>query len=407
MKIIIIIIVILLGFLLFPYKIIEGLDSTIDSSTQDDMSNLLPDTGGSQCVCPSSSSSNLDGEGETIPVYFDTTGPVSDPVSDLQVNNTGFTCIKGRDGCINQIMTYDNYGFPKYNRTSNPTTQDFMITDRFIEKVNKKIINCPTNYSVSSSSKNICAKNDDNSKKCVPNDNDINISDIPKCQYSSLDDSLVPNAPPAKEFNIDEKCKDWCWTNPDCYAATTKMNESGETICYYYKNELSNKRNFLKDSSGYNSYFSKEMKKIYPEDPIDYTAEQITDPVPLYSNLNQIINSNSDLSYRNYTKCLNPNQLGEGNDLIINISKNCKDQIGPGYVARADELCDAIPCQEDMYRFKCKFELPNTTNTYSIDLSGDENIESFSNINQETIPLWKIILVILIISFVCVYFLRK
>ena len=33
-----------------------------------------------------------------------------------------------------------------------------------------------------------------------------------------------------------------------------------------------------------------------------------------------------------------------------------------------------------LLRFKCKFEPLNTTNTYSIDLSGDENIESFSNI---------------------------
>ena len=102
--------------------------------------------------------------------------------------------------------------------------------------------------------------------------------------------------------------------------------------------------------------------------------------------------------------------MGEGDDLVVNISKNCKDQIGSGYVARADEFCDAMPCQEeDMYRFKCKFEPLNTTNTYSIDLSGDENIESFSNLesNQLPIPIWKIILIIIIISLICIYFLKK
>lgn len=401
MKIIIIIIIILLGFLLVPNKIVEGLD---------DMSNLLPDTGGSQCVCPSTGSGSGTAEEETISVYFDTTGVAPGSVSDLQVNNVPFTCIKGKDGCIDQIMTYDNNGFPKYNRTPNPATQNFMIADRFHEKVGKKIINCPENYSVSSSVNNICSRNNDSGIKCIPNDNDNNISNIPKCTYTSSDNSLVINAPPAKEFSINEKCKDWCWTNPDCYAVSTQMNEDGETVCHYYSDKIKNKKHFLKDSNGFNSYFAKENKNIYPEDPIEYTSEQISDPVPLYSNLNQITNVDTELTYRNYTKCLNTTTMGEGNDLVVNISKNCKDQIGKGYVARADEFCDAMPCQEDnMYRFKCKFEPLNTTNTYSIDLSGDENIESFSNLeyNQDSIPIWKIALIVLIISLICIYFLKK
>lgn len=404
MKIIIIIIIILLGFLLVPNKIVEGLDST-----QDDMSNLLPNTGGSQCICPSTGSGTAEEE-ETIPVYFDTTGTVPGSVSDLQVNNVPFTCIKGKDGCIDQIMTYDNNGFPKYNRTPNPATQNFMIADRFHEKIGKKIINCPENYSVSSSVNNICSNNDNSSTKCIPNDNDNNISNIPKCTYTSSDNSLVINAPQAKEFSINEKCKDWCWTNPDCYAVSTQMNKDGETLCYYYSDKIKNKKHFLKDSNGFNSYFAKEDKNIYPEDPIEYTSKQITNNIPLYSNLNQITNVDTEQTYRNYTKCLNPSIMGEGNDLVVNISKNCKDQIGPGYVARADEFCDAMPCQEDnMYRFKCKFEPLNTTNTYSIDLSGDENIESFSNLkyNQDSIPIWKIALIVLIVSLICIYFLKK
>lgn len=405
MKIIIIIIIILFGFLLVPNKIVEGLDTT-----QDDMSNLLPDTGGSQCICPSSGSEISTEEEETKSVYFDTTGVSPGSVSDLQVNNAPFTCIKGKDGCIDQIMTYDNNGLPKYNRTPNPATQNFMISDRFYEKVGKKIINCPSNYSVSSSVNNICSNNDNSGIKCIPNDNDMNIPNVKRCTYTSSDNSLVPNAPREKEFNIDEKCKDWCWTNPDCYAVSTQMNKNGETVCYYYSDKIKNKKHFLKDSNGFNSYFAKEAKNIYPEDPIEYTSEQITDPVPLYSNLNQITNVDTELAYRNYTKCLNPLIMGEGDDLLINISKKCKDQIGPGYVARSDEFCDALPCQEeDMYRFKCKFEPLNTTNTYSIDLSGDENIESFSNLEstQLPIPLWKIIIIIIIISLICIYFLKK
>lgn len=403
MKIIIIIIIILFGFLLVPNKIVEGLDTT-----QGDMSNLLPDTGGSQCICPSYGSGSGTSEEETIPVYFDTTGKSPGSVSDLQVNNAPFTCIKGKDGCIDQIMTYDNNGFPKYNRTPNPATQNFMISDRFHEKVGKKIINCPTNYSVSSSANNICSNNDNSGIKCIPNDNDMNIPNIPKCTYTGSNNSLIPNAPRPKEFSIDEKCKDWCWTNPDCYALSTQMNKNGETVCYYYNDKIKNKKHFLKKTNGFTSYFAKDPKNIYPEDPIEYTAEQITEPIPLYSNLNQITNVNSELTYRNYTKCLDPTIMGEENDLVVNISKNCKDQIGPGYVARADEFCDALPCQEEnMFRFKCKFEPLNTTNTYSIDLSGDENIESFSNQNQLPIPIWKIVLIIIIISLICVYLLKK
>jgi hypothetical protein len=186
------------------------------------------------------------------------------------------------------------------------------------------------------------------------------------------------------------------------------MNKNGETVCYYYNDKIKNKKHFLKKTNGFTSYFAREPKNIYPEDPVEYTSEQITEPVPLYSNLNQITSVNSELTYRNYTKCLDSTIMGEGDDLVVNISKNCQNQIGPGYVARADEFCDALPCQEEnMLRFKCKFEPSNTTNTYSIDLSGDENIESFSNQNQLPIPICKIILIIIIISAICVYILKQ
>ena len=95
--------------------------------------------------------------------------------------------------------------------------------------------------------------------------------------------------------------------------------------------------------------------------------------------------------------------LGTGDNLIINLSKACNDQIGPGYIARADEVCDARSCsEEDMYRFKCKFEPLNTTNAYSVDLS-DETLESFSNMN-ENISLWKIGLIVIVIATVFYFF---
>ena len=47
---------------------------------------------------------------------------------------------------------------------------------------------------------------------------------------------------------INEKCKDWCWTNPDCYAVSTQMNKYGETVCYYYSDKIKDKKHFLKDS---------------------------------------------------------------------------------------------------------------------------------------------------------------
>jgi len=146
MKIIIIIIVLLMVALLFPRNTIENLTSS--------------------CTCPetvtSTDSTNTDASAsgtvwyeETKPEWFDHNRGSTTPRSDLMVNNTSFTCIKGKDGCIDQIMTYDNRGLPKYNRTPNPSTQDFMIADKFHQKVRKKIINCPTGYSVSSSVNNL------------------------------------------------------------------------------------------------------------------------------------------------------------------------------------------------------------------------------------------------------------
>jgi hypothetical protein len=428
MKIIIIIVLIVLIVLLLfiPNKIIEKMSSS-------DMSNLLPDTGTS-CDCPSGSGDqSTDTSEEIIPVNFDTSGPSTSTRSGLMVNNTPFKCIKGKGGCIDQIMTYDNNGLPQYNRTPDPPTQSFMISDKFHQKDNRRIINCPTGYNISSSKNHLCVNNNDNSIKCISNDNNIKLKNVSNCDYTNGGDSMTNNPPLANEFNFDQKCKDWCWSNPDCYAVTSNTNENGETMCYYYDKNIKNKNKFMKNVQGYNSYFSKKPKNIYPNDPINFTEKQITDQTPLYSNLNQITNPRTLGSYRNYTDCLKRSDLGEDNDLVINLSGKCQDQIGPGYVARADELCDAIPCSEEGYsRYKCKFEPLNTTNIFNIDLSSetptytsmavsnatsnesedttteDTMTEEFTNINNlSTLPLWKIGLVILIISIIFVIFFKK
>lgn len=286
---------------------------------------------------------------------------------DVSINNFKINHLKGPDGNINLLATYDNDGYPELSRSSNPPQQNFMINEKYNTYPNKQIVN-----------------------------------------YNSM-----PDAPHQTYYKNVEDCKDWCFNNSDCKAVVAQ--NKFDPKCLYYGSGIENRTNIMQNCSDSNIYINKKLENIYPESVLDYTKSKINSKTPLKSNLNEIINPSAETSYSNYTSCMPKNKYNSLEEATIKISKNCLDNYGQGYVAKPSEFCKAKLCnsEEESYRFKCSFDPNNYTNVFNID--NNNCIESFKNKKKksnktDTFSIKKIIItfvLIIILFYILTRFIKK
>ena len=326
--------------------------------------------------------------------------PKSSTGNPLKINNLGFNkCIKGKNGCVGNLFTYDNLGFPQYYRTANPSTQNYMFANSLKEHKNKKILNCPSGYIASSYRNNLC-HNFENNQYCIPNNVDSStVIGITKCTYNNNDDSLMKSAPNKTKFNNPERCNSWCNNRNDCYAVSSTQNK--------------NKKYYQKDNNN-NYYIKKPNDDTYIYDTKDYTQREVFNQTPLQSNLVRILHSSKaetseeeqDRSFKQYTSCLTiPRLNNKEKNALISISKVCQNQFGKGYVAHKKALCNKIECKTSdnnkKYRYACTFDPTDNINIYNIgDTTYSEHFNNFSTKNTPSyIPIVIILLIFLIIIF--------
>ena len=313
------------------------------------------------------------------------------------VGINGFTfnkCLKN-NSCIGSVYTYDNLGFPKKDRTANPPTENYMISNSFDKKHNHTFINCPNEWTPNVDG-NKCIKMNGELKTCNP-DNIENTDDTENCNYSNNDNSLLKRRPKDTAFNNIEGCKKWCDDNGDCFGISSTI-KNGNIKCNYYNKNMIDKTSNVISSANYDLYTKNTQKDNYIYNIKSYTESLIDNDIPLTPSLTQIMYPNesnqSNENYYYFTKCINEN----------NASKQCQLEFGDGYIANTNisKKCDS---KNELSRYMC--ELDPTKNNFITNFIPNLNkYEYFTNNILTFTPNWLIIFIIILILIVIILFFK-
>lgn len=316
------------------------------------------------------------------------------------INGKAFFCNpkKRKDGdpfCVNALYTIDDMGLPETMRPPNAPDQNYLYAKGFQPKQGYDIVYCPKNTKpvmVDLLQRPLCCKNPNNNNCdpmsiksnnenfCLPYEVSKNRSTIPpqfakisNCgeskknptPYMTGDNIFLNPAPGIKQFNDDQKCRDWCLKNPNCTAVVITMSKNMKPLCKYYNNKVkTDKYRVPIERTGFNSYIK-----------YDYPYHETVDGM---EPSDKFIADETDGAY---TECSH----------LHNLNKACKNKYGTFFVYDGGDTVNKN-CPHPKVQGKCVFDIQNTF------------IENFdnekSNISWKPIIIW----ILLLLFILCVYY---